>query len=378
VSFPDAPQGGGPTGADAPVDPAAFDPASFEDDARFARARLGAADPARAPGAVGSSLEARRALAARLAVATSPAGSGPADASVRAVRRRPSRWLAAPIAAVVALVVGLVALQPFADEAPAGAAVVRAAAATTEAAGTARFSVAIEGMGQSVTAEGVGDLASGDGQVTVHAPAPVGDVDVVHLGDDLYVSAPAALGDVVGGARWIHVDRATLASLAAKAGDEGLGGVDPSAALDPVKAVDLVRSVSGEVTEVGPDTVGGDPVTHYSTQLDPAKLADQLATDADRAELSQALGQVGPVPLDLWVDDAGRLRKVSVSLDLGALPLPALPGGSDGSGQQPEGPLTVTFELSAFGVPLDATRPPAGEVAEVGPLLEMLRRSIGR
>jgi hypothetical protein len=380
VSFPDAPQGGGPTGTDVP-----FDPTAYDDDVRSVRARLGPADPARGPGGVGSSLDARRELAARLALATSRAGSGPAGSesghpSVTAVRRGPSRWLAVPIAAVVALVVGVLVLKPLANDPPAGAAVVRAAAATTEAAGTARLAISIEGMGQTVTAEGVGDLGSGDGQVTVHAPSPVGDVEVVHLGDDLYVSTPAALGDVVGGAEWIHVDGATLQSLAEMAGEQGLGGVDPSAALDPVKAVELVRSVSGEVTEVGPDTVGGDPVTHYATHLDPAKVADQLATEADRDQLAAALGSVGPVPVDLWIDDAGRLRKVSVSIDLGALPLPALPplGGSTGRGERPEGPLTASFELSAFGVSLDAARPPAGSVAEVGPLLASLRRAIGR
>ena len=374
MSSPDTPQGGEPTGADAP-----FDPVAFDDDARYARNRLGAADPVRGPQGVGSSLEARRELASRLAVATSPAGSGPADAHVTGLRRRPRRWLAAPIAAAIALVVGLLVLQPFTDEPPAGAAVVRAAAATTQAAGTARFSVAIDGMGQTVTAEGVGDLANGDGQVTVHAPSPIGDVAVIHVGDDLYVSAPAVLGDLVGGADWVHVDRATLQSLAEMAGEEGLDGLDLTAALDPVKAVDALRSVSGDVTEVGPDTVGGDAVTHYSTHLDPAKVADQMATGADRDQLAAALDTVGAVPVDLWIDDAGRLRKVSVSLDLGALPLPALPGtgSSAGGGERPTGPLTATFELSSFGVPLDGAPPSAEDVAEVGPLLEMLRKAVG-
>ena len=294
------------------------------------------------------------------------------------MRRRPSRWLALPIAAVLALVVGLVVRQPFSNEAPAGAAMVRAAASTTQAAGTARLSATIEGMGQTVTAEGVGDLTNGDGSLTLRAPSPIGDVQVIHLGDDFWVSAPDIVGDFLGGASWIHVGRADLQSLSDLAGRNGLGGLDLSVALDPVKAVEYVEGVSGEVTEVGPDTVGGDPVTHYSTHLDPAKVADLVGGAADRDELEQVLSSVGEIPLDLWIDEAGRLRRVTVSVDLDALPLPPLPLDSSGGDVRPQGTLTATFELSSFGEALDVTPPPSGDVAEVAPLLGLLGKAMGR
>jgi hypothetical protein len=350
---------------------------TFDDDVRFARARLGPADPAARPTTALTTADARDQLAWRLApvAAGAPAygggGAAGAGAMVTAlpVRRRPSRWLAVPIAAVVALVLGLLVLQPFARSTPAGAAALRAAAQTTAAEGTARVSATIAALGQSVTVAGVGDLSSGDGRLTVDAPPPLGSAEVLHVGDDLWVSAPALVGDMLGSDTWLHADAATLAEAL---GETGMTGFDLSFALDPVKAVDYVRSVSGDVTEVGTETVQGEETTHYSTHLDPAKLADLAGDDASRDALDQAVTAVNQeIPVDLWIDDAGRLRKVTVSVDLDLLQLPE---GTDTRGATLEGPLTATFELSDFGTPLDTTPPPADQVTEVGPLLAMLTR----
>jgi hypothetical protein len=297
------------------------------DDVTWARAVLGRANPVPA--------------GPTHAAGPVPAG-GPTDlptvAPARPRRRAIVVGALATAAALVAAVVAATALTGgnagTAHRTPGGTAVL-AAAATTEAAKTADISVALTTSGTSVSGQGVADLASGAGDFTVDLPGQLGQLEVLSTGGTVYVRVPAPLTALVGGKAW--------ASVAAPSPNSA-----QPLTFDATWLLDWLRTVSGPVTTVGSDTVHGDATTHY-----------RATVTIDKSSPAQA------VPVDVWVDDAGRLRKLTASLDASTTPLASL------------GTVQVTAELWGFGTPVNITPPPADQVGDASGLLPAVRQLLG-
>ncbi|MFN3215989.1 MAG: hypothetical protein ACE367_05805 [Acidimicrobiales bacterium] len=146
-----------------------------------------------------------------------------------------------------------------------------------------------------------------DGTV-VYMRAPMLGMLAAFGGDEL----PGGLAELGDG--WGMVDLATVpgvdaADIAALTGAQGGSSPDQILAL----LEDL-----GSVDEIGPATIDGDATTHYRTVIDV-----QAAIEAGVAEF-EALGPVdpddiasmfgdGPV-VDLYIDDAGNLRRLSLAI----------------------------------------------------------------
>ncbi|HSH60342.1 MAG TPA: hypothetical protein VK988_12025 [Acidimicrobiales bacterium] len=79
-------------------------------------------------------------------------------------------------------------------------------------------------------------------------------------------------------------------------------------------------------------------------------------------KLAQIYGQ--PLPVEVWIDGDGRLRKMTYAVDLGTLNLP--PEATQG--QKPTGNLNFTIELFDFGTPVSVTVPPADQVTDFAQL----------
>jgi LppX_LprAFG lipoprotein len=88
------------------------------------------------------------------------------------------------------------------------------------------------------------------------------------------------------------------------AGSE-LGGM-MTGPLDPTLLLGLLET-STSATYVGPEDVSGEQLDHYTVEVDPGALADQIPQAAD---LAQRLPD--PVAFDVWFDDAGLLRTMAV------------------------------------------------------------------
>lgn len=275
-------------------------------------------------------------------------------------------------AAVVA-VAGALALASCGDDggsssAPSGPADERSLAAILASAdklaavGSARMEMRVEVRG----AQGAGEIAF-DGAFDVAAPAAAFDVTIegegipgggitlaVRLvGGALYVDgsqlglnqlfASGAPG-VDPDARWLKLD---LSGLGGGAGDPtgGLGSLGS----DPSQILQALRGVGG-VETVGREKVRGVETTHYRVTVDVATALDQVPAE-EREQLGEALEQLGdePIPADLWVDDDGYLRRMSMELDE--------PGGA--------GTMELVLEMFDFGEPVDVQAPPPSEVADL-------------
>ena len=92
---------------------------------------------------------------------------------------------------------------------------------------------------------------------------------------------------------------------------------------DPADVLNYLRSVSGDVREVGAETVGTDATTRYEFGVDIDILQRALPSDARDFDGYDFLANVPHrFPASAWIDGDGRLRKLTYRLDLGALLTP--------------------------------------------------------
>jgi len=302
----------------------------MNDDVTWARAVLGPANPV-PPGRPAA-----------------PGAPVVAMAAPRSTRRALVVGALASAAALVAAVVAAVVLGggPGATSrhVPATTAVVFSAASTTEAARTADISVSVTTASATVSGQGAANLANGDSVFTVDLPASLGQIQVLTTGGTAYVQVPNALTSLTGGKPWASVTTGSV-------------GAPGSVSFDASQLLDSLRSIAGPVTVVGTgDTVHGDPTTHYRATIDLSRLA---------ANAPAALGLLNgnrSVPVDVWVDASGRLRRLTASFDA---------SGTRGASL---GTVQVTAELWDFGTDVHVTAPPADQVADGTSLLPAAQR----
>jgi hypothetical protein len=305
---------------------------TLDDDLHAVRGRLGPANPVPDP-----TLSPYELANGRSSLGQRPLPAEAMSASSAKPKRR-GPLVAVAVGAVAALVVSLVLALPGGKTRPATpigqTSALLAAYTVTQQAQTARASFSVQASGTSITGSGVGNLTSGEGSGVVNLPAPFGQVNFVSTGQVVYAEVPATFRSFTGGKPWAKLATGNLGAIE----NQFLGGAGVNQPFDPTNILAYLKAVSGNVIVVGPDTVRGTATTHYRATIDLSRVAP---------------GQQGTVPADVWIDGQGRLRKLTMSM---AAPMAA----------------TATFELSDFGTHVDATPPPAGQVADASSILGKL------
>ncbi len=176
-----------------------------------------------------------------------------------------------------------------------------------------------------------------------------------------YIELPPAVASELGGKSWIKID---LVELGKTQGID-LNQLNSLQGNDPAAALDFLRGASEDTRKVGEEKVRGADTTHYAATLDLDKAAQSLAPDL-RDDFERATAQLGTkqMPVDVWIDDDGRLRKMTYALDTSKLQ-GAASGGATGK-------VTTTVELFDFGVEVDVQEPPAEQVTDLSQLLSGL------
>jgi hypothetical protein len=272
-----------------------------------------------------------------------------------------------------------------------GVSPVSAAATDSANVGSAEFALsatATQSSGSPVTVNATGAFDGQSGEVTTDlssamaalgAPAGTsGQVDIRVLQENgdpvIYANAPALSAMIPGGASWVKLDLQTL----------GKGfGVDLNQLLGqgyqtPTDALDLLKSV-GSVTTVGPETitqtVGGQTTdvstTHYTADIDPTKVATQLASDIGGTvgqKIQDAVNNsaVTPaaIPVDVWIDGSGLVRRVVLDQS----------GTQDGQ----TGSLHLQLDIAGYGNPVNVTAPPSSDVFDATSFLSSLGSNLPR
>jgi hypothetical protein len=169
------------------------------------------------------------------------------------------------------------------------------------------------------------------------------------------VRFPALDDQLPDGKTWIRGD----ASKAASGFD--LDELEQFTASDPRDVLSTLRAVTGDVETVGSEELQGVPTTHYHATMDPAELG-KLATGTERTATESLVDQLGmqsslgPVPVDVWLDAAGLVRKLSMSYEATE---PCTSQSSE---------VSMSFELWDYGEVFDIALPPALQVADTSAL----------
>jgi hypothetical protein len=224
------------------------------------------------------------------------------------------------------------------------------AVSATQAESSARMTFETEGdvSGQSIKGNGSGivQFKPPKAQLNLKMSAAGQEIaiDEVMDGTTMYMKLPKeAMAGVPGGKSWIKLDL-----------DKASGGAISgamNASQDPSSQLKLLSALSG-AKEVGKEKIGGEQTTHYHGELDYRQVAKSGPQELRKAAaLALKVMDKTTIPVDVWVDDEGRVRRQRLEMSTKAV---------SGSPAQKQ---TMTIGYSDFGVDASAIKAPSGSDA---------------
>ena len=230
------------------------------------------------------------------------------------------------------------------------------AADTTANAGSAEFGIAgsISAAGQTIPLNGSGaiDMRNHAMRMSMSMPIPgagTTQIDEIFNGTTFYMHFPSSLTQrLPGGKAWMKIDLQALGKSAGVNFKQALqaGQNNPADMLQALKGV-------GTSKVVGQEDLSGVPTTHYSAAIDMNKAADRIPDKQSADSLKQLVGQSGlsSLPIDVWIDRAGRVRQESMRFSASGVA------------------MNMLIKFTRFGVPVDTSPPPADQVMDASSLL---------
>lgn len=236
-------------------------------------------------------------------------------------------------------------------------------------AGTARFMMDVsisEGGQEALVLTTTGSVDGAAGQLAMDLdlggllggvpddllPAGMGEpAKVVVAEGTIYLRIPL-LDELTGTPGWLAGSPEELAASSASAPAPGRSVYDPFALLE------VLRGATDDAEPDGHGEVGGVPTTRYSATV---RLDDALALapGSRRAALQGQLDQLGggeaPIPVEVWVDEGGLPRRLSMTFAE-----PSSEGTDEGV------TAAVTIELFDYGLPVSILVPSPDEVTPYG------------
>src|SRR4051812_23459504 len=249
--------------------------------------------------------------------------------------RRESKVTAVPFIAmaIVALLVAAVASALVRRNADTPLAMVKASSTTTADAKTAHVVATIKAdsgpLVSGVTVDGDYDFATRRSSLKVDGAqfdaAELGKLQAVVDYDGglvVYLRLPAEAQADLGGKPWAKLD---VGALMRQLGmDVDIGSLLQGQSNDPTQGLGMVRGADN-VVKIGEEKIRDVDTTHYQVLVD----LDKAIADAPTPEARDAMQKlvnlytVRKFPVDVWLDNDGRVRRFQESLSSGVIRLPA-------------------------------------------------------
>jgi hypothetical protein len=178
-------------------------------------------------------------------------------------------------------------------------------------------------------------------------------IDAVLDGTVVYMRFGAVSEQLPAGKSWVRSD----SKEAGKGKAFDFDQIEQFTNNDPRKLVEILRAASGDIETAGTEELRGVTTTHYRATVDLAEYK-KLVPRAEREELQSLLDKtveestVEDLPVDVWLDERGLVRKVSMSVT------------AEQAGATEAVTGTIAFELWDYGEDLEIDLPPADEVID--------------
>ena len=238
----------------------------------------------------------------------------------------------APVAVAAALVLstsgcgtsGVLALDPVARAAQAtshvGGAHIALIARVDAAGLAAPFTMSGTGFFNYRSREGMLSLQMSGLPASAATALPAGPLEMEELfkSSAIYVGSPLFAGKLPGGARWMKLDLGRFGQALGFNLEQLAGGQS-----NPAQFLEYLKASGGTVAIVGHEHVRGVATTRYRGEINLQKAAD-VVPSSNRDQLRKALSKlaeqtgVSSLPVEVWVDAQGLVRRMSLALSLPA------------------------------------------------------------
>jgi hypothetical protein len=160
---------------------------------------------------------------------------------------------------------------------------------------------------RTLTAHGAGvyNGRSGRSSMNMELPLPTGSVTMEARGDDktVYLRSPLLAKQLPPDREWMRIDALVNASSSTGVGNRA----------DPDSQLELLAAVAGHVDKLDAESVRGVPTTRYRATVDFGELANRMAAEgkheASRRYAAVADQTSGDVPIEVWIDGQGLVRR---------------------------------------------------------------------
>lgn len=224
---------------------------------------------------------------------------------------------------------------------------------TISAAGTE-----LTGSGSAVTA-GDGSSMRMDMSYDSFPGMPDGfDMEIILDDGTMYMStatfaAAGAPTEALGDKEWVSIDLNDVVPGYESFADLATGQNDPSQAFEYLKGAE-------DVELVGTEEIDGESTQHLRGTLNLQTALDELPAEAQeelRATMQELEAQIGTtsMPFEAWVDDQGRVRRMSYTMESGADAPQAFS-------------LAMTLDITDYDAELDFDVPSPDEAVDLGEL----------
>jgi hypothetical protein len=226
---------------------------------------------------------------------------------------------------------------------------VASAAEKTAKQGSAKLVFTMSGGGITGTGSGVfnNDGSSGRMSMDLAGKGKSLHMDAITQGFVIFIKSPAFQSEpgFPKGKEWIKID----VEKAAKSMGVDLGSLQDTS---PKSALSFLRGSNGKPKKVGKETVRGVVTTHYSATVDLQAAADKAggSTAKSLRKLVELTG-TKTIPVDVWVDGHGLVRKESYEQRFEA----------------GKPPVRLTEVMYGFGPPISVQTPPSDKVFNATP-----------
>jgi hypothetical protein len=217
-------------------------------------------------------------------------------------------------------------------------------------------SVTMGGQTLPVTGNGAVDMSANAGRLSMSMTVPGAGAqtfDEILSGTTFYIRMPRGLAQLPGGKQWMKVDLQAIGKNK---------GIDFAKAMNagrqnPADMVRFLKAV-GSSHVVGTEPIRGTPTTHYSASIDLGQAAERIGDAKTAAALKQLYASSGAtsLPVDVWIDRAGRVRRERFSM--------TLQGAAGTAG------MDIAVDFLRFGVPVDLRAPPSDQVLDASSFLK--------